>query len=111
MKKLIIFDLDNTFYNYQSTHEEALNSVFNRQNQYDRKEFIKKYNASKKIVHKRLGNNPSKHSKLLYFKEMYQNFLNFEEILNYEYLYWESFTNFADISDKDLKFLKEFTII
>ena len=107
MKKLIIFDLDNTFYNYQSTHEEALNSVFNRQNQYDRKEFIKKYNASKKIVHKRLGNNPSKHSKLLYFKEMYQNFLNFEEILNYEYLYWESFTNFADISDKDLNFLKD----
>ena len=65
------------------------------------------YNASKKIVHKRLGNNPSKHSKLLYFKEMYQNFLNFEEILNYEYLYWESFINFADISDKDLKFLKD----
>ena len=107
MKKLIIFDLDNTFYNYQPTHEEALNSVFNKQNQYDKKEFIKKYNASKKIVHKRLGNNPSKHSKLLYFKEMYQNDLNFEEILNYEYVYWESFTNFADISNEDLKFLKD----
>ena len=47
-EKVNNFDLDNTFYNYQSTHEKALNSVFNRQNQYDRKEFIKKYNASKK---------------------------------------------------------------
>ena len=41
MNELLIFDLDNTFYNYQPTHEEALNSVFNKQNQYDKKEFIK----------------------------------------------------------------------
>ena len=38
---------------------------------------------------------------------MYQNILNFEEISNFEKLYWESFTNYADISDKDLMLLKE----
>lgn len=107
MKKFIIFDLDNTFYNYQPTHEEALNAVYKIQNQYGRKEFIEKYNESKNTVHKRLGNNPSKHSKLLYFKEMYQNILNFDEISNFENLYWETFTNYADISDKDLMLLKE----
>ena len=50
MKKLIIFDLDNTFYNYQPTHEEALNAVFKIQNQYDRKEFIEKYSPKFKGI-------------------------------------------------------------
>ena len=28
MKRLIIFDLDNTFYEYESTHKSALEKVF-----------------------------------------------------------------------------------
>ena len=106
MNKLVIFDLDNTFYNYQPTHERALNVVFEEQNQYDEWSlFLENYNLAKNTIHNRIGNNPSKHSKLLYFKEMFQEFLTFEAILNYEKLYWENFISFADISENDRNIL------
>ena len=106
MNKLVIFDLDNTFYNYQPTHERALNVVFEEQNQYDEWSlFSENYNLAKNTIHNRIGNNPSKHSKLLYFKEMFQEFLTFEAILNYEKLYWENFISFADISENDRNIL------
>ena len=106
MNKLVIFDLDNTFYNYQPTHEHALNVVFEEQNQYDEWSlFLENYNLAKNTIHNRIGNNPSKHSKLLYFKEMFEEFLTFEAILNYEKLYWENFISFADISENDRNIL------
>ena len=106
MNKLVIFDLDNTFYNYQPTHERALNVVFEEQNQYDEWSlFSENYNLAKNTIHNRIGNNPSKHSKLLYFKEMFEEFLTFEAILNYEKLYWENFISFADISENDRNIL------
>tara|TARA_B100000427_G_scaffold74450_2_gene60531 strand:+ start:1374 stop:2066 length:693 start_codon:yes stop_codon:yes gene_type:complete len=106
LNKLVIFDLDNTFYNYQPTHERALNVVFEEQNQYDEWSlFSENYNLAKNTIHNRIGNNPSKHSKLLYFKEMFEEFLTFEAILNYEKLYWENFISFADISENDRNIL------
>ena len=44
MNKLVIFDLDNTFYSYEPTHEKALDRVYNSQTifkSYDL--FIKNY--------------------------------------------------------------------
>ena len=35
MRKIIIFDLDNTFYNYQNSHSSALRAVFSFQNEFD----------------------------------------------------------------------------
>ena len=44
MRKIIIFDLDNTFYNYQNSHSSALRAVFSFQNEFDDyKEFFIKY--------------------------------------------------------------------
>ena len=41
MRKIIIFDLDNTFYNYQNSHSSALRAVFSFQNEFDDyKEFL-----------------------------------------------------------------------
>ena len=80
--------------------------MFEEQNQYDEWSlFSENYNLAKNTIHNRIGNNPSKHSKLLYFKEMFEEFLTFEAILNYEKLYWENFISFADISENDRNIL------
>ena len=51
MKKLIIFDLDNTFYNYEPTHQKALVSVFENQNFFnDESLFNHEYEKTKNIV-------------------------------------------------------------
>ena len=99
MKKLITFDLDNTFYNYEPTHQKALVSVFENQNFFkDKSLFNHEYEKSKNIVQNRLISSPSKHSKLLYFKEMFEGILTLSEISLLEEIYWNSFIQYADIS-------------
>ena len=98
MKKLIIFDLDNTFYNYEPTHQKALVSVFENQNFFkDENLFNHEYEKTKNIVQNRLISSPSKHSKLLYFKEMFEGILTLSEISLLEEIYWNSFIQYADI--------------
>ena len=107
MNKLIIFDLDNTFYSYEPTHEKALDSVYKSQTifkSYDL--FIENYNIAKEKIHHRLFSNPSRHSKLLYFKEMFNEILSHNEILILENLYWETFITIADIKIEGVNSLK-----
>ena len=109
MNKLIIFDLDNTFYSYEPTHEKALDSVFKSQTIFKNFDlFIKNYNISKEKIHHRLVSNPSKHSKLLYFKEMFIGILTYDEILKLENLYWDTFISTADINVEAISSLKNF---
>lgn len=95
----MIFDLDNTFYTYEPTHQIALEDVFNEQSYFtDINSFNIEYYKSKKTVKDLLGNNPSKHSKLLYFKNMFETHLSLKEITRLTEIYWESFIQKADIS-------------
>ena len=101
MNKLIIFDLDNTFYEYDHAHNSALKSIFINQNKFPSyPEFEIGYEDAKNIIHKNLGNNPSKHSKLIYFKEMFSSSLSTLDILNLDRIYWESFIN-SSVIDKN----------
>ena len=54
-----------------------------------------------------LGNNPSKHSKLLYFKNMFETHLSLKEITRLTEIYWESFIQKADISKEVIEKLDE----
>ena len=55
MRKIIIFDLDNTFYNYENSHNAGLKAVFSSQKEFDDYEkFFIKYEQTKKKVQKRL---------------------------------------------------------
>ena len=101
MRKIIIFDLDNTFYNYQNSHSSALRAVFSFQNEFDDyKEFFIKYEETKKKVQKRLPHNPSRHSKLIYFKDLYYEKIDLQKIYELESIYWDSFIDSTEI-DKD----------
>ena len=71
MKKIIIFDLDNTFYNYQESHDLALKSVFDHQTLFtDYELFSNEYLKARKKVKTILKNSTSKNNRSIYFKFM-----------------------------------------
>jgi len=101
MRKIIIFDLDNTFYNYENSHSAALKAVFSSQKEFgDYEKFYIKYEQTKKKVQKRLPGNPSRHSKLIYFKDLFYEKIDLQKIYELESIYWDSFITSTEI-DKD----------
>ena len=55
MKRLLILDLDNTFYKYDSSHTSGLLSVFEKQNIFGSyEEFILAYEDVKDLVHREI---------------------------------------------------------
>ena len=106
MKRLLILDLDNTFYKYDSSHTSGLLSVFEKQNIFGSyEEFILAYEDVKDLVHREIPSSPSKHSKLIYFKRLFFHELDNFEILNLENLYWDSFIKNADLQEKGIRLL------
>ena len=106
MKRLIILDLDNTFYKYELSHTSGLKAVYAKQtifNSYD--DFILLYKDIKSSVHKEIPNSPSKHSKLIYFKKLFFDQLDSFEILNLEKTYWDSFIKNVDLQKEGIKLL------
>ena len=95
--KGIIFDLDNTLYDYDLCHNKAINEVFDYliktiQTSID-KDYIKcVYNDISKKIKCELGFTASSHNKSIYFKQLLETlnigFLQFQIINN---LYWETF--------------------
>lgn len=108
MKRLIIFDLDDTFYEYESTHKSALEKVFQVQNSFDDyQEFYKNYENTKQHVQNTLVDSPSRHSKLIYFKKLFWGMLNTREIIELENVYWEEFIRNAKVDIESVNTLKE----
>jgi len=96
--KGIIFDLDNTLYDYDLCHNKAIDSVFNYLlsiNNSVTVEYIKGlYERISNNLKFELGFTASSHNKSIYFKQLLEklnNQLSFINILNK--LYWETFYN------------------
>ena len=107
MSRLIIFDLDNTFYDYKKSHENGLKKVFDSQKYFKGYDtFLSQYELTKNEIHKQLKNNPSKHSKLIYFKKLFQQKASFDEIIKYENLYWDEFINSSKINEETMNILR-----
>lgn len=108
MSRVIIFDLDNTFYDYQKSHESGIKKVFESQEYYKGYDtFSSKYELTKNKIHEQLNNSPSKHSKLIYFKKLFQQKASFDEILRYENLYWEEFIKSSKINKETINILRD----
>ena len=106
MKNIIIFDLDNTFYNYEKSHSAGLINAFTNQSIYeDENDFIEFYEQAKRRVQDRISLSPSKHSKLLYFKEMFYGEMAIEEIVELEFLYWKKFIERTQINQASIEIL------
>tara|TARA_B110000444_G_C18837960_1_gene597192 strand:+ start:1349 stop:2053 length:705 start_codon:yes stop_codon:yes gene_type:complete len=106
MKRLLILDLDNTFYKYDPSHTSGLKSVYANQNIFNSyEEFLVAYDKIKLSVHEDIPENPSKHSKLIYFKKLFFNELDSLEILTLENTYWDSFIKNVELQKKGIDIL------
>ena len=107
MKRLLILDLDNTFYSYENAHNTGLQKVFEYQNIFKTyEEFMKSYDEVKIKTHKAIPNSPSKHSKLIYFKNLFYNKVSLDEIVKFENIYWTQFIQNANLQNSAIERLK-----
>ena len=108
MKKLIILDLDNTFYDYEDAHQKGIQAVFSNQNVFKNYDlFYSNYESSKNTVQKLNQDNPSKHSKLIYLKNLFFDKLEIFEIINLENIYWSSFISNAKLQTTAISLLRD----
>ncbi|MFV2015335.1 MAG: HAD-IIIA family hydrolase, partial [Candidatus Heimdallarchaeota archaeon] len=95
----IFFDLDGTLYSYNKGHTAGLQRSFSYWSELtgdDYKEFMNKYQKSRKNVKRFLAGTVGSHSRALYFQGMVEE--NFKTSLPYHIAeltqkYWESFIN------------------
>ena len=102
MSKVVIFDLDNTFYKYQATHDYSINKLFEHQQLYrDIENFLNSYEKAKSQVKSIVGESTSSHNRILYFKKMLEN-ENKDPLMaiDLEKKYWEIFINQVVINNK-----------
>jgi len=94
MKKAVLFDLDNTLYDYDTPHKKALknvHSVLSKEIKITFKRFIELYEISKKEIHRELSGTASSHNRVLYFQRVIEkthNTVNPRVILKLYSAYW-----------------------
>lgn len=97
MFEVILFDLDNTLYDYDYTHNIALNSVFlyiKEKNDIDIDNLEKEYNIIKVQLKNDILKTGSCHSRIIYFKNLIINlYLKNIDAIELDDLYWKSFYN------------------
>ncbi len=94
MKKAVLFDLDNTLYDYKPVHKKSMQEVYkylkNKLNISYRK-FTELYNLSKKEIHRELSGTASSHNRILYFQRLIEKIQGTVEpsiILRLYEIYW-----------------------
>lgn len=93
---VVMFDLDDTLYDYQSANSTAILQVAEllyQQYNINHADFLREFERSKTQVKKRLCNNPSARNRLHYFQTMFENIGLSSSILNClncEQTYWET---------------------
>ncbi len=112
LPKAIIFDLDNTLYEYEPCHKYAIDAVarhLKEKNKISKITFNKTLKISKKIVKNNLNNTASSHSRILYFQKLSEIILkhtNIKLCVELEDLYWSNFLKKAKLFDDLIVFLK-----
>jgi putative hydrolase of the HAD superfamily len=109
--RLVILDLDDTLYDYQSAHSFALNEVFNAINtisKVDKKRILKIYNQSNLNLKKNLKNTAASHNRFLYFLAICKSLsINLDVALRLNKLYWDIFLKRIHVYEGCYKFLRE----
>ena len=98
MIKAVLFDLDDTLYEYEPVHQKALGEVYKVFNKKIRKiskeRFKRLFNLSKIEIKQELSGTASSHNRILYFQRLIEkthNTVNPEITLNLYNTYWNSF--------------------
>lgn len=111
--KTILFDLDDTLYDYESTHKKSMNEVYTflkNKIKMTREEFLQLFNTSKEEIKMELSGTASSHNRILYFQRFVEKTHKTVEptlILDLYYSYWKSFLKEMKIEESTLNTLKE----
>ncbi len=108
--ELVVFDLDNTFYDYESAHKVAFFALLENAQIFSSKDSAKVYEKAKSRVKFRLGDTASSHSRLLYLSEYFaiqKIQFNSSEILRLEALYWDTFLSEMVAFPNSIKFVND----
>lgn len=102
---IVLFDLDNTLYDYDTAHNDALKTVAKKVKNLlniDENEFIKLYEQSKKAIKKRIPDTASSHNRLLYFQKLIELKGLGQQVLlalDLNQTYWNKFLISANVYD------------
>jgi HAD superfamily hydrolase (TIGR01509 family) len=99
--KGILIDIDDTLYDYKTTHNKIINLVYNYldENQKEvlpRDKFVKTYTSLRKQITKELNSNGSSRSRLFAFQRLAENLTINQPFVfgeRFENIYWDLFLN------------------
>lgn len=112
LPQVVVFDIDDTIYDYESNHDAALEKVKKEYTNFFKvssDEFDNTYYLAKNFVKSTLGDTASSHNRLLYFQKMSEIFGLGPQILKsleLEHIYWREFLRGAHLYDNVLDFLE-----
>lgn len=113
MIKSIIFDLDNTLYDYDAGNDHGMKAAWKyfclHNYHLKEKEFIDLYNQARSEVHRELGGTASSHGREIYFQRLLEKTngtIEAEMILGLYDAYWKAFLAKAKIFPGVLDLLK-----
>ena len=113
---IVLFDLDNTLYEYNSSHNEALNSVKLKVKNLlniEENEFNLLYDEAKKIIKKQIPETASSHNRLLYFQKLIELKGLGQQVLislDLNQTYWNKFLISSTLHDGVIEVLEELRI-
>lgn len=71
MKKVILFDLDDTLYDYEMARKKAMEKAYkilSKKIKISKKSFNEKFLLSREEIHRELSGTAPSHNRVLYFK-------------------------------------------
>ena len=97
MKKAVLFDLDDTLYDYDYPHKKALNAVYkllSKKIKISKKRFLRLFKIANDEIKHELAGTASSHNRVLYFQRVIEkthNTVNPKIILEMYNIYWKFF--------------------
>ena len=113
VKRAVLFDLDNTLYDYEVPHKKALDATFSELIKYikiSKVKFKYLFKISKAEIKRELSGTASAHNRVLYFQRLIEKThktVDPEIILKLYDAYWNSFLKNMKPFEDTLKTLKE----
>lgn len=111
--KAVLFDLDNTLYDYESNNQRALKATYKLLRRYIRiseKRFLDLYQASRREVQMELAGTASAHNRVIYFQRLVEKTHKTVDpriILKLDEVYWDNLLKKMEPFDGVKKFLQD----